>query len=146
MPTSSRTFLSGGKHGQVHVWELSRTEPAAILLPPHHGGGPVEPNVGVITCLEVVGGHFVLAGAYNQGINVWDLRSASDSPSATSSSAASGLLLLLATAIVSLNVFVMLQWLGVGLLSPGICCDNCLSHPPRHPAQRRGSHLRWALL
>ena len=82
MPTSSRAFLSGDKHGSVHVWDLGRPEPAAILLPPHHGAGPVEPNVGVITCLEVVGGHFVLAGAYNQGINVWDLRSAPEPPSA----------------------------------------------------------------
>lgn len=71
MGTGSRAFLSADKSGFVFLWDVQKPEKLATLKPPHASSN--EPNLGVITCLEVVG-HLVLAGAYGQGINVWDLR------------------------------------------------------------------------
>lgn len=74
MPTMSRAFLTAHKTGVVYLWDTNNcAAPVATMLPPHYGDPPAGGNLGVVTCLEILG-RLVLAGAFGQGVNVWDLR------------------------------------------------------------------------
>ena len=76
VPASDQAFLTASKTGEVSVWQVNSGRPAAVLQPSEDG--EQSANASVITSLEVLANHLVLAGTYGQGISVWDLRSDSD--------------------------------------------------------------------
>lgn len=74
-PTNNQIFLTADKNGEIAVWRIGAAPSMSMakMLPPETTPES-GPNAAVVTCLEIVGDVFILAGTYGQGVNVWDLR------------------------------------------------------------------------